>query len=141
MLKEFLVRYVILGHSERRQYQEETDSLISKALAAHAASIKPIVCVGETLERDSGVTNDVVGSQVKGSLAGSPPAKCSKPLSPTNPSGQLGPARPLLPSKLKRYHFIRGVLSDLHGDEVARRVRIQYGGSVKPERTRAHESA
>ena len=68
MLKEFLVRYVILGHSERRQYQEETDSLISKkALAAHAASIKPIVCVGETLEqRDSGVTNDVVGSQVKG---------------------------------------------------------------------------
>ena len=72
MLKEFLVRYVILGHSERRQYQEETDSLISKkALAAHAASIKPIVCVGETLEqRDSGVTNDVVGSQVKGSLAG-----------------------------------------------------------------------
>src|SRR6266481_7661005 len=58
MLKEFSVRYVILGHSERRQYQKETDSLIAKkALAAHAASLKPIVCVGETLaEREGGQT-------------------------------------------------------------------------------------
>src|SRR5438105_2998205 len=72
MLKEFSVRYVILGHSERRQYQKETDELIAKkALAAHAASLKPIVCVGELLEeRESGKMQEVVGRQVKGSLAG-----------------------------------------------------------------------
>jgi triosephosphate isomerase len=72
MLKEFSVRYVILGHSERRQYQKESDALISKkALAVHAASLKPIVCVGETLaERDGGQTEKVLETQVHGSLAG-----------------------------------------------------------------------
>src|SRR6267378_4828665 len=72
MLKEFSVRYVILGHSERRQYQKESDELISKkALAAHAASLKPIVCVGETLaQREAGRTELVVGTQLRGSLAG-----------------------------------------------------------------------
>src|SRR5262245_26606552 len=65
LLKEFSVRYVILGHSERRQYQKESDELISKkALAAHAASLKPIVCVGETLaERESGRTEKILASQ------------------------------------------------------------------------------
>src|SRR5208283_2394229 len=72
MLKEFSVRYVILGHSERRQYQKETDELIAKkAHAAHAASLKPIVCVGETLaEREGGHTQKVLETQVRGSLAG-----------------------------------------------------------------------
>src|SRR5438034_8724309 len=72
MLKEFSVRYVILGHSERRQYQRETDDLIAKkALAAHAASLKPIVCIGETLEqREAAKTEQVLGKQLQGSLAG-----------------------------------------------------------------------
>src|SRR6058998_4432111 len=72
MLKEFSARYVILGHSERRQHQKETDELIAKkALAAHAASLKPIVCLGETLaEREAGRTELVVGTQLRGSLAG-----------------------------------------------------------------------
>jgi triosephosphate isomerase len=72
MLKEFSVRYVILGHSERRQYQQESDALIAKkALAAHAASLKPIVCVGETLaEREGGKMEKVLETQVRGSLAG-----------------------------------------------------------------------
>src|SRR6185369_8288676 len=72
MLKEFSVRYVILGHSERRQYQKESDELISKkALAAHAASLKPIVCIGETLaEREAGQTEKVLETQVRGSLGG-----------------------------------------------------------------------
>src|SRR5512144_2821411 len=72
MLKEFSARYVILGHSERRQYQKESDALISKkALAVHAASLKPIVCVGETLaEREGGLTEKVLETQVRGSLAG-----------------------------------------------------------------------
>src|SRR6266705_3313428 len=72
MLKEFSVRYVILGHSERRQHQKESDELISKkALAVLAASLKPIVCVGETLaEREAGRTKNVLETQVSGSLAG-----------------------------------------------------------------------
>src|SRR5713226_9980773 len=72
MLKEFSVRYVILGHSERRQHQKEPDELISKkAIAAHGASLKPIVCVGETLaEREAGKTEKVLATQVRGSLAG-----------------------------------------------------------------------
>src|SRR5215831_2505794 len=72
MLKEFSVRYVILGHSERRQYQKESDELISKkALAAHGASLRPIICVGETLaEREAGHTEKVLEKQVRGSLAG-----------------------------------------------------------------------
>src|SRR5881296_2642117 len=72
MLKEFSVRYVILGHSERRQYQKETDELIArKAQAAHGAALKPIVCVGETLaEREGGATQQVLDKQVRGSLAG-----------------------------------------------------------------------
>src|ERR1044071_1118639 len=72
MLKEFSVRYVILGHSERRQYQKESNELISKkAQAAHAASLKPIVCVGETLaEREGGETEKVLETQVRGCLAG-----------------------------------------------------------------------
>src|SRR2546429_3572130 len=72
MLKEFSVRYVIVGHSERRQYQKESDELISKkALAAHAASLKPIVCVGESLaEREAAQTEKVLETQIRGSLAG-----------------------------------------------------------------------
>src|ERR1043165_4472740 len=72
MLKEFSVRYVILGHSERRQYQKEPDELIArKAHAVHAASLKPIVCVGETLaQREAGQTEKVLETQVRGSLAG-----------------------------------------------------------------------
>src|SRR5579871_3543412 len=72
MLKEFSVRYVILGHSERRQYQKESDALIAKkAAAAHAASLKPIVCIGEALaERESNQTEQVCEGQIRGSLAG-----------------------------------------------------------------------
>src|SRR3974377_1881186 len=72
MLKEFSVRYVILGHSERRKYQKESDALISKkAQAVHAAALKPIICVGETLaEREGGQTEKVLETQVRGSLAG-----------------------------------------------------------------------
>src|SRR5438034_6275878 len=72
MLKEFSARYVILGHSERRQYQKESDALISKkALAVHAASLKPILCVGETLaEREAGHTEKILEKQLRGSLAG-----------------------------------------------------------------------
>src|SRR5216117_2481006 len=72
MLKEFSVRFVILGHSERRQHQNESDELVGKkALAAHAASVKPIVCVGETLqEREEGKTEAIIERHLKGALSG-----------------------------------------------------------------------
>ena len=131
MLKEFLVRYVILGHSERRQYQEESDSLISKkALAAHAASIKPIICVGETLEqRESGVTNDVVGSQIKGSLAGLTSEQILETVIAYEPVWAIGTGKTASSEQAQDVHaFIRSVLAELHGNDVAKQVRIQYGG-------------
>ena len=139
MLKEFLVRYVILGHSERRQYQEESDSLISKkALAAHAASIKPIICVGETLEqRESGVTNDVVGSQIKGSLAGLTSEQMLETVIAYEPVWAIGTGKTASSKQAQDVHaFIRSVLAELHGKDVAKQVRIQYGGSVKPTNAR-----
>src|ERR1041385_7466938 len=95
MLKEFSVRYVILGHSERRQYQKESDALIAKkALAAHAASIKPIVCVGETLEeRESGRTEKVLTTQVQGSLAGLTPEQMEETVIAYEPVWAIGTGR------------------------------------------------
>jgi triosephosphate isomerase len=139
MLKEFLVRYVILGHSERRQYQEESDSLISKkALAAHAASIKPIICVGETLEqRESGVTNDVVGSQIKGSLAGLTSEQMLETVIAYEPVWAIGTGKTASSEQAQDVHaFIRSVLTELHGNDVSKQIRIQYGGSVKPGNAR-----
>jgi triosephosphate isomerase len=139
MLKEFLVRYVILGHSERRQYQEESDSLISKkALAAHAASIKPIICVGETLEqRESGVTNDVVGSQIKGSLAGLTSEQMLETVIAYEPVWAIGTGKTASSEQAQDVHaFIRSVLTELHGNDVSKQIRIQYGGSVKPSNAR-----
>ena len=133
MLKEFLVRYVILGHSERRQYQEETDSLISKkALAAHAASIKPIVCVGETLEqRDSGVTNDVVGSQVKGSLAGLTSSQMLETIIAYEPVWAIGTGLvPTLDQIDEAHRFMRAELLTALGAD-AQNISLLYGGSVK----------
>ncbi len=130
MLKEFSVRYVILGHSERRQYQKESDELISKkALAAHAASLKPIVCVGETLaEREGGQTQKVLETQVRGSLAG---------LSAYEPVWAIGTGKTATTAQAQEAHaFIRGLVVKMFDETVARRVRIQYGGSVKPANAR-----
>src|SRR5271170_7286696 len=92
MLKEFSVRYVILGHSERRQFQKEPDALIAKkALAAHAATLKPIVCVGETLaEREAGQTEKVLNTQVRGSLAGLSKAQMEETIIAYEPVWAIG---------------------------------------------------
>ena len=135
MLKEFSVRYVILGHSERRQYQKESDALISKkALAAHAASLKPIVCVGETLaEREGGQTEKVLETQVHGSLAGLSKEQMAETILAYEPVWAIGTGKTATTAQAQDAHaFIRGLLSKLFDDTVARRVRIQYGGSVKP---------
>ncbi len=139
MLKEFSVRYVILGHSERRQYQKESDALIArKALAAHAASIKPIVCVGETLEeREGGRTEKVVGTQLEGSLAGLSKDQMEETIVAYEPVWAIGTGRTATSQQAQDVHaFIRGKLVSLFDEAVAKRVRIQYGGSVKASNAR-----
>jgi triosephosphate isomerase len=139
MLKEFLVRYVVLGHSERRQYQKESDELISKkAQAAHAASLKPIICVGETLqEREGNQTEKVLQTQVTGSLAGLSKAQLEETIIAYEPVWAIGTGKTASSAQAQEAHaFIRKLVAKLYDDTVARRVRIQYGGSVKPANAR-----
>jgi triosephosphate isomerase len=139
MLKEFSVRYVILGHSERRQYQKESDELISKkALAVHAASLKPIVCVGETLiEREGNLTEKVLETQVRGSLGGLTKEQMVETIVAYEPVWAIGTGKTASTSQAQDAHaFIRGLLGKMFDETVARRVRIQYGGSVKPSNAR-----
>jgi len=139
MLREFSVRYVILGHSERRQYQQEPDALIArKALAAHAASLKPIVCVGETLtEREAGQTEQVVGGQLAGSLAGLSHDQMAETIVAYEPVWAIGTGQTATSQQAQEVHaFIRRQLTSIFGEAVARRVRVQYGGSVKPSNAR-----
>ena len=139
MLKEFSVRYVILGHSERRQYYHETDALVSrKAKAVHGASLKPIVCVGETLaEREAGQTNKVLETQVKGSLAGLTKEQMVETIIAYEPVWAIGTGKTATSAQAQEAHaFIRAQLAKNFDEAVAKKVRIQYGGSVKPANAR-----
>ena len=134
MLKDFSVRYVILGHSERRQYQKESDALIAKkAAAVHAASLKPIVCVGETLaEREGGQTEKVLETQVRGSLAGLTKEQMVETIIAYEPVWAIGTGLTATPAQAQEVHFfIRQELSRLLG--TGDPYRIQYGGSVTPD--------
>ncbi len=135
MLKEFSVRYVILGHSERRQYQKEPTALIArKAMAAHGASLKPIVCVGETLaEREEGQTEKVLETQVRGSLAGLTKEQMVETIIAYEPVWAIGTGKTATTQQAQDAHaFIRSLLAKIFDEAVAKKVRIQYGGSVKP---------
>jgi len=139
MLRELSVRYVILGHSERRQFQKESDALVAKKAAnAHANSLIPIVCVGETLaEREAGITEQVVETQLRGSLAGLTPEQVETTVLAYEPVWAIGTGKTASSQQAQDVHaFIRKVLVSLHGEAVARRVRIQYGGSVKGSNAR-----
>src|SRR5262249_9698654 len=114
MLKEFSVRYVILGHSERRQYQKEPNELIArKARAAHGASLKPIICVGETLaEREANQTEKVLESQVRGSLAGFSKEQMSETVVAYEPVWAIGTGKTATTAQAEEAHvFIRSVLA------------------------------
>ena len=135
MLKEFSVRYVILGHSERRQHQKESNALIArKAAAAHGASLKPIVCVGETLaEREEGQTDKVLETQVRGSLAGLTKEQMVETVIAYEPVWAIGTGKTATTQQAQDAHaFIRSLLVKIFDEAVAKKVRIQYGGSVKP---------
>ncbi|MGD9873449.1 MAG: triose-phosphate isomerase [Kiritimatiellia bacterium] len=135
MLRDLFCHYVILGHSERRQYFGETDAIVNrKALAALGLNLHPIVCVGETLEeRKAGRTSEVVEKQVRGSLANFGSRGWLESIIAYEPVWAIGTGLTASPAQAQEVHaLIRGVLQDMSDEHVAKSVRIQYGGSMKP---------
>ena len=136
MLVDLRCGYVILGHSERRTLCGETDAVVNaKTKAALAAGLTPIVCVGETLEeREAGRTAAVVTAQVQGSLAGLSAADLEKIVVAYEPVWAIGTGKVATPAQAQEVHaLIRSLLAGLSSPAVAAGVRIQYGGSVKPD--------
>jgi triosephosphate isomerase len=130
MLKDIGCSYAIIGHSERRKYFGETDDTVNlKAKKSLAVGLKPIVCVGETdAEREKGVTEFVVGIQVKKALSGI--AKLDEIVIAYEPVWAIGTGKNATPAEAEDVHgFIRNVLADMYGD-ASKNVRILYGGSV-----------
>jgi triosephosphate isomerase len=139
MLKEAGVEYVIIGHSERRQYFGETDETVNKRLqAALAAGLIPLVCIGELLEeREGGKTEDVLKTQLTGGLAGISAEDMKKSVIAYEPVWAIGTGKTATPEMAEEAHaFIRKVLADLFDADTAEAVRIQYGGSMKPENSK-----
>ncbi|OPY80988.1 MAG: Bifunctional PGK [Syntrophorhabdus sp. PtaU1.Bin153] len=133
MLKDVGCRYVIIGHSERRKYFHEQDEDVNlKVKKALATGLKPIVCVGETEEeREKGVTEFVVGVQIKKALYGI--EGLDNIVIAYEPVWAIGTGKVATPIEAEEVHrFIRGVLGDTHGSE-NKNVRILYGGSVTPD--------
>jgi triosephosphate isomerase len=135
MLKDLGVHYVIIGHSERRQYFAETDEIVNKkAHAAYRHSLTPIICVGEKLEeREAGQTKEVVRVQTEGALVGLSAEQVATSVIAYEPIWAIGTGKSSTSEDANEVtSYIRGVVAGLFGTEVADKVRIQYGGSVKP---------
>jgi triosephosphate isomerase len=135
MLEALGCAYTIVGHSERRALYGESDDFVArKAAALLARNIRPIVCVGETLEqREADRTFEVVGGQLEGSLAGLPKERASEIVVAYEPVWAIGTGRTATPETAQEVHgFVRKRLGELLG-AAAESLRIQYGGSVKPD--------
>ncbi|MEE2642847.1 MAG: triose-phosphate isomerase [Planctomycetota bacterium] len=135
MLKDIGCRYVILGHSERRHVMGETDEIINKKVkVALESGLTPIVCVGETLEeRESGTTMAVIESQFKGSLEGLSPEQVGEIVIAYEPVWAIGTGKVATPEQAEEVHSdLRKLLETSYNAEISAKVRIQYGGSVKP---------
>ena len=136
MLREAGCRYTIIGHSERRQFFGETDESVHRKLrAALAAGLRPIVCVGELLaEREAGQTEAVLDRQLAGGLAGLTEAEFSPIIIAYEPVWAIGTGRTATPEIAEQAHaFIRGRVAQRVSQAAAERLRILYGGSVKPD--------
>ena len=136
MIKEIGCTYVILGHSERRQFFGETDENVNKKLkAAYKHGLLPIVCVGERLEqREQGITEKVVKAQVEGALAGLENNEVANLVVAYEPVWAIGTGRTASNEDAQEViSFTRNVIVGMYGRELAEQVRIQYGGSVKPD--------
>lgn len=135
MLRHLYVTHVILGHSERRQYFGETDAFVArKVLAALANELRPILCVGETLaEREAGRTLDVVRTQTEAALAGVKPEQITSVIIAYEPVWAIGTGKVATTAQAQEVHaFIRELLARQFGPALAQKVRILYGGSMKP---------
>lgn len=128
--------YVIIGHSERRTYFSETNETVNnKVKKALAVGLIPIMCVGETLEEhEAGKTENVVKSHVEGGLKGLSADEIRKVVIAYEPVWAIGTGKTATPDQAQDVHaFIRGILVKLAGEDAAQAVRIQYGGSMKPD--------
>ncbi len=128
--------FVILGHSERRSYFHETDELVARKFrAAFNSGMTPIVCVGETREeREAGITETVIETQVRGAFTGLSPEEFSGTVVAYEPVWAIGTGLTATADQAQDVHaFIRKLLVELVGRETAEGTRIQYGGSMKPE--------
>ena len=135
MLKEIGVDYCIIGHSERRQYFNETDETVNrKVLKALKAGILPILCCGESLEtRDAGEQNAFVEAQIRADFAGVAAEDAKKVTVAYEPIWAIGTGRTASPEQAQDMcGFIREVLKDIYGEDISEEITIQYGGSVKP---------
>lgn len=135
MLENMGIDYIIIGHSERRQYFNETDETINKKIrAAFEHNLIPILCVGETLdERENGITEEVIAKQVKLDLASISGKLVENMVIAYEPIWAIGTGKTATSEEANEtIAFIRGIVSNLYGKDVADKVRIQYGGSVKP---------
>ena len=135
MLKDAGCEYVIIGHSERRTYFSETNETVNnKVKAAHAYSLKPIMCVGEKLEeRESGVMKDVIKDHVINGLAGITGEQMLNTVIAHEPVWAIGTGKTATPEQAQEVHeYIRELLAKQYSKSIADSVRIQYGGSVKP---------
>jgi triosephosphate isomerase (TIM) len=138
MLRTLFVKYVVLGHSERRTLFGETDETVNrKVRAALDAGLRPIVCVGETApQRDNNEVEDVLQRQVEQGLRDVPVKEASEIVIAYEPVWAIGTGRAATSAQAEQaHHYIRSVLGKVFNKTVADRIRIQYGGSVKPENT------
>ena len=139
LLRDLFVRYVVLGHSERRALFGETDEIVNrKVRAAHEATLRPIVCVGETLEqREKGKVEKVLSKQLSGSLAGLEAKELLETVIAYEPVWAIGTGKVATAEQAQEAHaFIRKTLREISDEATADKIRIQYGGSVKPDNAR-----
>ncbi len=135
MLKSIGVEYVIIGHSERRQYFNETDEIVNKKVKAVLDhELKPILCVGETLEeREKGIEEDIVGEQIKNALEGISEEDASNIVIAYEPIWAIGTGKTASSKDANTMlGFIRNILGDIYNKDLKNNIRILYGGSVKP---------
>jgi triosephosphate isomerase len=136
MLRDAGARYVIAGHSERRQLYAESDSMVNKkTMAGISAGLTVILCVGESLaQRDQGTAQNVVSSQLRGGLSGLTASDLDRIIVAYEPVWAIGTGRTATPEQAQEMHaFIRRVFAEGQSGEAAQALRILYGGSVKPD--------
>jgi triosephosphate isomerase len=135
MIKSVGAQYIIIGHSERRQYFGETDSTVNlKILAALGQGLTPIVCIGETLDqREKGITKEIVAQQIDRGLTGLKADQITRMIFAYEPVWAIGTGKNATPGQAQEVHqFIRNRLTALYDHDTAQNVTILYGGSVKP---------